>query len=105
MFVSPLLPSRITPSRLAASGPIEDRQATGNIMSAAASQTPVLSSVAPVFAGQIYSWLNLGRGPSPRRRAPTEEDRVAALRLRFQAVNVELNEGRKPAYATGQDRD
>ncbi len=105
MSVSPLLPSRITPSRLAASGPIEDRQATGNIMSAAASQTPVLSSVARGFAGQIGSWLNLRRGPYHLRLASSEGDRVAAFRLRFLVFNVELNEGLKTAYATGQDRD
>jgi putative hemolysin len=105
MSVSPLLTSRITPSRLAASGPIEGRQATGNVMSAAASQTSVLSSVARGFAGKIGSWLDLRRGPYHLRLASCEADRVAAFRLRFLVFNVELTEGLKAAYATGQDRD
>jgi putative hemolysin len=105
MAVSPLLPSRITPSRSAPSGPIEGRQATGNIMSAAASQTPVLSSVARGFDAKIDSWLDLRRGPYHLRLASSEWDRLAAFRLRFLVFNLELNEGLKTSYATGQDRD
>ena len=74
-------------------------------MSAAASQTPVLSSVARGFDGKIDSWLDLRRGPYHLRLSSSEGDRVAAFRLRFLVFNLELNEGLKTAYATGQDRD
>src|SRR5438477_296349 len=105
MSVSPLLPSRITLSRSAASVPIEGRQATGNIMSAAASQTPVLSSVARGFAGKVGSWLDLRRGPYNLHLASSEEDRLAAFRLRFMVFNLELNEGLEASYASGHDID
>ncbi len=39
------------------------------------------------------------------RLAETEEDRLAAYRLRFVVFNLELNEGLKTAYHTGHDTD
>lgn len=44
-------------------------------------------------------------GPYCLRLATSEHDRLAALRLRFQVFNLELNEGLDSAYATGCDVD
>jgi len=44
-------------------------------------------------------------GPYCLRLAISEHDRMAALRLRFQVFNLELNEGLDAAYATGYDCD
>jgi putative hemolysin len=74
-------------------------------MSSAASQTLVFSPASHGLAEKIGSWLDLRRGPYHLRLALSERDRVAAFRLRFLVFNVELNEGLRAAYATGQDRD
>ena len=44
-------------------------------------------------------------GPYCLRLATSEHDRIAALRLRFQVFNLELNEGLDSAYVTECDAD
>jgi putative hemolysin len=48
---------------------------------------------------------DIRQGSYHLRMASAESDRIAAFRLRFLVFNLELNEGLKAAYATGQDTD
>jgi putative hemolysin len=49
--------------------------------------------------------IRLESGDFTARLALTEEERVAAYRLRFLVFNLEMNEGLESAYADGYDRD
>jgi len=49
--------------------------------------------------------IRLEAGDFVARLALTEEERVAAYRLRFLVFNLEMNEGLESAYADGYDKD
>src|ERR1700757_2852760 len=49
--------------------------------------------------------IRLEAGDLVARLALTEEERMAAYRLRFMVFNLEMNEGLESAYADGYDKD
>jgi putative hemolysin len=49
--------------------------------------------------------VELRHGPYLAKFATGNDELVAALRLRFEVFNLELNEGLQSAYASGQDHD
>ena len=49
--------------------------------------------------------IRLEAGDFVARLALTEEERMAAYRLRFLVFNLEMNEGLESAYADGYDKD
>src|SRR5260370_14195621 len=49
--------------------------------------------------------IRLEAGDLVARLALTEEERMAAYRLRFLVFNLEMNEGLESAYADGDDKD
>src|ERR1700741_1640283 len=49
--------------------------------------------------------IRLEMGEFVVRLALTEEERMAAFRLRFLVFNLEMNEGLESAYADGYDKD
>ena len=51
------------------------------------------------------SWSRAELGRYRLRLATTEEDRLAACRLRFEVFNLELGEGLAASYETGLDQD
>ena len=57
------------------------------------------------IAGSRSALPFLQSGPYCLRVATSDHDRMAALRLRFQVFNLELNEGLDSAYETGCDID
>lgn len=64
----------------------------------------MLQRPAPVL-GRTASQLQLSSRTYQLRFAETREDLEAALRLRFQVFNLELNEGLQSSYGTGCDTD
>ena len=51
------------------------------------------------------AWVGACLGPYRLRLARTEEERLAACRLRFRVFNLEMGEGLQSSYATGLDQD
>jgi putative hemolysin len=56
-------------------------------------------------ASTSAAWLELRQGSYHVRLASGEDDLIAALRLRFEVFNLELNEGLEDAFRTGHDVD
>ncbi|QNI38305.1 GNAT family N-acetyltransferase [Edaphobacter albus] len=71
------------------------------------SEVILLPLVSTVFVAEPSSRreVRLEAGPYVARLAVTEEDRLAAYRLRFLVFNLEMNEGLESAYVDGYDKD
>lgn len=70
------------------------------------SPSVVLPLIPPVIAEpSSRREVRLEAGPYVARLAVTEEDRLAAYRLRFLVFNLEMNEGLESAYVDGYDKD